>query len=145
MYKACQKPWTMLASYYENTYPPMPMIQECPGEGTAYWLEDGKCLYTFVNSEFGGIEDESTPEQDALDVNIGFKMKFKSTEKCADDDSFKFSLKGVCLTDTKDAKYKTWARNVNITATQCKANAVYYGPEACKLYTVELQKDFEKF
>ena len=52
---------------------------------------------------------------------------------------------GVCLTDSSDTRYKTWERNVNITQSTCKANAVYYGPEACKLYTVELAKYFEKF
>ena len=108
----------------------------CTTKGNAYWIKNGVCKYSFTNSKFKGIEG-SVPDTTGS-LNTGFKLKFKSNEKCnGDADGFKMELSAHCLTDSKDSKYQQFSIDSEET---CKAKASYYGPEACKSFSVNLQK-----
>lgn len=102
-YKACQAPYTMTDNVAGsgNTV----STSSCANmKGNAYWISGGKCLYSFKNAEFKGI-DGSVPDTTGS-LNLGFKLKYKSNEKCAgDDDGFKLELSAYCETDKTKSNY----------------------------------------
>lgn len=110
-------------------------LTTCDGmKGTAYWVENGACKYTFDNSVFKGIESES--KDDTGDANIGFSLKFKSNEACGDD-KFKFELETRCEKDETVANYGKFEV---LKQETCKASVRYTGKEGCKAYSIQLQR-----
>ena len=134
VYKACQPSYTLT----DKTFGLSGLdASSCANmKGNAYWLVNGACTYSFKNSEFDGI-DGVTPDASGS-LNLGFELKWKSNEKCAgDDDGFKFELKSYCEKDVNSTNYQVFTMTEEKT---CSAKATYYGPEACKSFSVNLQK-----
>ena len=75
-------------------------------EGNAYWVKDGKCLYSFKNAKFSGIEGKTADSTGSL--NIGFMLKYKSEEDC-ESDKFMFELSSYCELDTKKSNYQKFS------------------------------------
>jgi len=135
MYKTCQPPWEMKASYYnDETDGVMADDVTCPTIGTAYWVVDGECKYSFLDAKFDGLNEDVG--QSGEDTNIGFQLKFKSLQNCGDgDDKFKFKLNAYCADNNSTNNGFSI-----VSQSECEAEAKYTGPEACKTKTIDIEK-----
>jgi len=59
MYKTCQPKWAMKSSYYDSEFSTLDQSSCAALKGTAYWVTDGKCKYSFTDSVFNGLESTS--------------------------------------------------------------------------------------
>jgi len=113
-YKLCQPAWS------ETT-------DGCDDEGTAYWIEDGVCKYTFMNSKFDGVK--TLDEKTGYDTTTGFSLTWTSEEACNGDEKFTFTINNVC-------NQGLGHDFTDFTTDGCSASASYSGREACKDYTI---------
>ena len=133
MYKTCQPPWEMKADFYnDESNGVMADDATCPTLGTAYWVEDGECKYSFLDAKFDGIND--AVGESGEDTNIGFQLKFKSVQSCGDD-KFKFTINAYCADNNSTNNEFSL-----VSQSECAAEAKYTGPEGCKTRTIDLEK-----
>lgn len=82
--------------------------------GSAYYVEDGKCAYSFTSSTIQG-----TPGADAAADPLGFSLTYASTEKCSKGDGkFIYTLDMVCDSSATAAGTFTF-----VGAEDCSASA----------------------
>ena len=56
----------------------------CSKSNSAYFMQGGKCVYTFETPDFTGIKNNSGVSE-ASDKTKGFRVTYTSNENCTDD------------------------------------------------------------
>ena len=146
MYKACSS-WTMkdkvltssnqakAVSVYDSklNQTNVTIDDGCDTKSSAYYMEDGKCVYTFKRPDFTGIKNTSSE----LNTTKGFKVTYTSNEPCTKDATkkFTFTINQIC----NPGKEK---EDSDFGSGDCEAEMTYKGKNGCS--TIDLSK-FMKF
>lgn len=96
-------------------------------------MTGGKCVYSFTDADFEGLEDKEAGDNSTK----GFTLTYKSVQDCTADSSKKFSFRINAICSKSESTLET----VKFTDGTCDAEITHLGPQNCKAYSV----DFTKF
>lgn len=105
-------------------------------KGNVYLVKDGACIQSFNNAEFSAEvevqEDASKP------MKQEWELEYKSTQKCATDNTkdFELTIEGVCSTEETTT---LTTEEINT----CSAKLLYKSPGACYIKYLPLTKYME--
>ena len=134
-YKMCQPNWKLSKEWFDlTTQDPKPAYPDSCNKmykNEAFLVKDGECAYSFGNPFVEGIRGTQDGE-----TNVGFKMKYVSKARCKEDSGVNFEIQ----IDAKCNKEKDGGILTFDTTEKCGIKYKFEGKEACKKYTIEIEK-----